>query len=108
LSHAVVGSSHEMVEAEADEMGFKRFIRRVGTVAAAPVLIPTRAAKKKVERFAMKKILAALLRHALTAIGGAGFVVSDNEMETVVSAIMVIVGLAHSIYEKRTQPAPAK
>jgi hypothetical protein len=100
LSHAVVGSSHEMVEAEAmGAMGFKRFIRRVGTVAAAPVLIPTRAAKKKVERFAMKKILTALLRHALTAIGGAGFVVS---------AIMVIVGLAHSIYEKRTQPAPAK
>jgi hypothetical protein len=89
-------------------MGLKKFLRRIGTVAAAPIVVPTRAAKEKVERFAMKKILAALLRHALTAIGGAGFVVSDNEMETVVSAIMVIAGFVHSIYEKRTQPAPAK
>jgi hypothetical protein len=107
LSHAVVAPT-DTVATEADEMGFKRFIRRVGTVAAAPILIPTRAAKKRVETFAMNKILGALIRHALTAIGGAGLVVGDNEVETLVSALMVIAGLVHSIYEKRTQPAPAK
>jgi hypothetical protein len=92
------------------EMGFKRFIRRLGTVAAAPIVIPARAAKEKVERYAMTKILAALVRHGLTAAGGAGFVVSDDALSSIVSGLVTLAGIAWSIYEKRTQPAtePAK
>lgn len=87
-------------------MGLKKFGKRLFTVAAAPVVIPTRAAAQKVERYAMNRILAALIRHGLTAIGGAGFVASDTEVEQIVTAAMTLIGFAWSIYEKRQQAAP--
>jgi hypothetical protein len=88
-------------------MGLKAVFRRIGTVAAAPIVIPARAAKKGVESIAMKKIVSLLVRHALTTIGGAGFVASDSDVEAVASALLVLVGIAHSLWEKRKSAAPA-
>lgn len=86
-------------------MGFGGFFKRIGKVAAAPILIPARATSQRVEKCAMNKILGSLIRHALTALGGAGVVTSDSDIQTIVSGIMVIAGIVHSIYEKRKQPA---
>jgi hypothetical protein len=55
----------------------------------------------------MKKIVSLLVRHALTTIGGAGFVASDSDVEAVASALLVLVGIAHSLWEKRKSAAPA-
>ncbi len=64
-----------------------------------------RKVEQRIERIAMAKIVGALLRHALTLGGGAGLAVSDSQIETLVSAIMILIGIAHSLYEKRTSAA---
>jgi hypothetical protein len=89
-------------------MGLGRVLKRIGTVAAAPVVVPARKAKEGVEKFIMSKILTALIRHGLTAAGGAGFAVSDDALSSIVSGLVTLAGIAWSIYEKRMQPKPAQ
>ena len=81
--------------------------KTIGKVVAAPVVLPAKAIKNGTEKLVIKKVITSLVRHGLTAIGGAGVAMSDNEVETIVSALMLLAGLAHSIYEKRKTPTTA-
>lgn len=87
-------------------MGFGQFFRRVGTVAAAPVTLPARAAKARVEKIVMNKVIALLIRHALTFAGGGAMLASDNDIEALAGALATIGGIVWSIVEKRRQAAP--
>lgn len=49
----------------------------------------------------MKEALGSLIRHALTAIGGAGLVVTDDLVTQVASALSVLAGLVLSVYKAR-------
>lgn len=89
-------------------MGFRLVVHQIGRMAAAPVVVTTRAAKKKMESIVIRRVLALLVRHALTAIGGATLAVSDNEVEAIVGALITLGGIAHSIYEKRQGLAEGK
>jgi hypothetical protein len=45
-------------------------------------------------------IIQGLLRHVLTAGGGAGFVASDEDLTRLVSALVTCIGIGWSIWEK--------
>jgi hypothetical protein len=96
-------------------MGFGRVLKRIGTVAAAPVVIPARAATQKVERYAMRVIIEKTVRHLLAGVGvwlmAEG--VDPGAWDAVIGAIVTLVSFAWSVApivlkyfaEKRTQPA---
>lgn len=48
----------------------------------------------------MKSILSAIVRHLLTTFGG-GAVFSGTDVDAIVGALAVIIGIGWSIYEKR-------
>lgn len=48
-------------------------------------------------------MLAGLLRHLLTASGGAGLAISDNDIIQILSALATIGGILWSLYNKRSQ-----
>ncbi len=54
-------------------------------------------------------IIQSLVRHALTAGGGAlaarGYAVSNSDVETVAGAIVALIGVIWSVYSKRAKPA---
>jgi hypothetical protein len=52
----------------------------------------------------MKAIVLGILRHVLTAVGGAGLfqgALSNDDWNTATSAILTLAGIAWSVYEKR-------
>ena len=48
------------------------------------------------------RIVAGVIRHILTAVGGAGLL-SDDELYQIISAIVLLVGLGWSMYQKIQQ-----
>ena len=53
------------------------------------------------------KLLASLFRHLLTASGGAGLL-SDNDLEQIAGAVVIVVGLVWSYLEKRADKKQAE
>ena len=49
----------------------------------------------------MQVIIGALVRHALTAAAGAGFVVSDDLQAQIVSALVGLATVGWSFYQKK-------
>lgn len=52
------------------------------------------------------QVILGLIRHILTTVGGAGItngLLSDSDLQAAVGAIITLVGIAWSIYEKRTK-----
>lgn len=49
----------------------------------------------------MKEVLAGILRHVLTAAGGAGMVVADDEIQMVAAGLITLGGLVWSVIQKR-------
>lgn len=48
----------------------------------------------------MQQIIFGILRHLLTFGGGAGMVYSDNELMTVASIIVTVIGIIWSVINK--------
>jgi len=78
----------------------KKFWKRVGKVVALPVTLPVKVVKKGVEKTSMTMV-AAVVRHVLTAAGGAGYMASDETVSQASSAVLFLVGLVWSIIQKR-------
>lgn len=49
----------------------------------------------------MNAFLGSIIRHGLTAAGGAGFAVSDDLVMQVANAIIFLIGLGASLYKSR-------
>lgn len=49
----------------------------------------------------MQALVAALVRHALTAAAGAGFIVSDDLQAQIVSVVVGLGAVAWSFYQKK-------
>lgn len=84
-------------------MGLKRWIRKAGTVVAAPVVAPARAVKAGVDIVKMK-VAMSIARHVLTALGGffvTNGALSGEELETGIGAVLAIAGVVASVIEKR-------
>lgn len=87
------------------------WLKTIGRVIAAPVVIPAKAIQRKVER-TMQSALAGVIRHLLTTLGGAlvaNGTLSADELSAAIGAVVTLVGIAWSIVSKRTAattPAP--
>jgi hypothetical protein len=49
----------------------------------------------------MKKVIVMVLRHAVTLIGGAGIAVSDNDLETIASGVVAMIGVGMELWAYR-------
>jgi hypothetical protein len=58
---------------------------------------PVKQVKNKVKEKVMNKVIASLLRHALTFGGGAGLTVSDNELELIAAGLATVIGTVWSV-----------
>lgn len=74
------------------------WVRRAGRVAAMPVTLPVKLVRKGKER-AMTAVIAGVVRHLLTAAGGAA-ILSGDEMNQAAGAIATLIGLAWSVIPK--------
>lgn len=64
---------------------------------------PVKTMKEKAMDVMLKRFLGKAIRHGLTALGGAGLAVSDNEVELLASAAAFVVGLALSYVRDRVE-----
>ena len=79
------------------------WLKKVGRVVATPVTAPVKAIRKGAEK-TMQTVIAGLVRHALTALGGglvASGALSGDEMNQAIGAITTLVGIAWSVFAKR-------
>ena len=81
----------------------KAFFRKLGRIAAAPIVSTTKAAKKGTEKL-MKDAILGIVRHVLTTAGGAligaGYI-DGTELQAAVGAVVTLLGLILSIIDKR-------
>lgn len=79
--------------------------KKVRTVVLAPVTVPTKAIKRGVEKKIQMKVAISILRHVLTAAGGAT-VMTGDETEQVIGAIVTIATIGWSAFEKYRATRP--
>jgi hypothetical protein len=68
-------------------------------VATAPITAPMELIEKGKDK-AMNAILIAVIRHALTTIGGGTMIASDSEIQAFIGAVVTAAGIAWSVYDK--------
>lgn len=88
-------------------MGAGRVFARIGRVIAAPVTVPTRFVRRRLER-RMQAVILGIIRHALTTSGGAlvttGYL-TNSDVEAGIGALITLAGIAWSVVNKYRQSA---
>ena len=84
-------------------MGIGKFFKKAAKVAATPITYPTKLIKKGAHN-TMTAILLGLVRHALTAAGGAlvaNGTLGGSDVEASIGAIITLVGIGASVWSKK-------
>ena len=84
-------------------MGVGAFFKKAGRILAMPVTAPVKLAKQGAEK-TMQVMVAGIVRHVLTTIGGgliASGTLSHDELSTAIGAISTLIGVAWSVLGKR-------
>ena len=79
------------------------WVKKVGKVAAVPIVAPAKAIKRGAEK-TMQAAIMGVIRHLLTALGGglvASGTLSGDDMNAAIGAITTLVGIAWSVFSKR-------
>ena len=84
-------------------MGLGKFLKKTGKIIATPITAPINLIKKGKDTI-MTSIILGLVRHALTAAGGAlvaNGTLGGSDLEAGIGAIITLVGLVASVWSKR-------
>lgn len=88
-------------------MNITKILKFTGKVVAAPVTIPVHAVEKSMKSIIEQQIMG-VLRHVLTAAGGAAVtagVIDGSQLSIVVGALIAIAGVVMSVVEKKLRIA---